>query len=69
MDARVRFLRMRLLLARLAPDPYRETCEVLDRYLSPVEDSPKINKNRGLTKEETGGRIRVTERRHHHELL
>ena len=37
-------LRIRILLARLAPDPYRETCEVLDKYLSPQEKHPGLDK-------------------------
>lgn len=40
MSLELRLLRMRLLLARLAPDSYHETCEVLDKYLSPQEDPP-----------------------------
>lgn len=54
MNIQVRFLRMRLLLARLAPDPYHETCEVLDRYLSPAEDPPNYFRHPHVQNAEQG---------------
>ena len=34
---RLRWLRVELLLAKAGPEPYEAVCEVLDRWLGPIQ--------------------------------